>query len=147
MPETSRRATTGIGDLHLLMLHATAVAQCIVCPTLFGCKNVPTLYLSAPLTALVQYTWLFSMLKRLNTVTSTCCSTCNYSWLQCGRWLRSVCKVLTQAHSCSIQHSKRNNGYQKFKKVRQISRTAAEREVLSLKRAGEDYSSDAMQEV
>ena len=42
MPETSRRATTGIGDLHLLILHATAVAQCLVCPTLFGCKNVPT---------------------------------------------------------------------------------------------------------
>ncbi len=30
----------GIRDLHLLTLHATAVAQCAVCPTLFG-YNVP----------------------------------------------------------------------------------------------------------
>lgn len=58
---------------------------------------------------------------------------------------QTVCKVLTQAHSCSIQHSKHNNGYQKL--TRKSDRSAELQQKGSLKRAGADYSSDAMQEV
>ncbi len=56
---------------------------------------------------------------------------------------------LTQAHTklFNTAFKKVTTAIKAKQKVKQISRTAAKSEVLSLKRAGADHSSDAMQEV